>query len=120
FHFVDIARSAGLIHPTTFGGIESKDYLLESTGTGATIFDFDGDGANDVFIANGTTLDRAGSAAPRPSLLYRNDGKGHFTLVSRQAGFSREGWAQGVCAGDYNNDGHPDLLVTYYGSNILY
>src|SRR5262249_27357908 len=43
-----------------------------------------------------------------------------FTLVSREAGFTKEGWAQGVCAGDYNNDGHIDLLVTYYGSNVLY
>src|SRR3989442_8525636 len=116
--FVDIARSAGLTYPNTFGGADRKDYLLESTGTGVAIFDYDGDGANDIFLANGPTLDRARSA-PHPSQLYHNDGTGHFTPVSREAGFTKEGWAQGVCAGDYNNDGKIDLLVTYYGSNVL-
>ena len=56
----------------------------------------------------------------RPRMLYRNDGKGHFTEVGRQAGFTRTGWAQAVCAGDIDNDGRTDLLVTYYGPNSLY
>ncbi|MBI1791040.1 MAG: CRTAC1 family protein [Acidobacteria bacterium] len=117
-HFADAAAPSGLSLPNTFGGRESKDYLLESTGNGVAIFDFDGDGFNDVFIANGTTLDRNGGKPT--SHLYRNDGRGHFTAVSEEAGFTKEGWAQGVCAGDYNNDGRTDLLVTYYGSNVLY
>ena len=72
--FIDIAAQAGLTIPNTFGGKDKKDYILESTGTGAAIFDYDGDGANDVFIANGTTLDP--NAPPTRSQLYRNDGKG--------------------------------------------
>ena len=115
--FVDVAAESGLTLSNTFGGKERKDYLLETTGTGAAIFDYNGDGANDIFLPNGTVFGKAGTT---PSQLYRNDGKGHFVEVGREAGFTRTGWAQGVCVGDYDNDGRPDLLVTYYGSNVLY
>ena len=118
FRFIDITAQAGLTLPTTFGGKEKKDFILESTGTGAAVFDYNGDGANDVFIANGTVLSPTGP--PTHSQLYRNDGKGHFTDVSQQAGLTRSGWAQAACVGDFDNDGHPDLFVTYYGTNSLY
>jgi hypothetical protein len=117
-HFVDVTAPAGLTYPITFGGKDTKQVILESTGTGAAIFDFDGDGANDIFIANGTTLNT--NTATTHSLLYRNDGKGHFAEVGQQAGLTRSGWAQAACVGDFDNDGHPDLLVTYYGYNSLY
>ncbi len=116
--FVDIAAQAGLNIPTTFGDKQVERYILESTGTGAAIFDFDGDGANDIFIANGTVLPPASSTAH--AQLYKNDGRGHFTDVSTKAGLTRTGWAQAACVGDIDNDGHPDLLVTYYGHNSLY
>ena len=119
-HFVDVAKSSGLDMPNTFGGARKKDYILETTGTGVAIFDFDGDGRNDIFIVNGTTLDRAGRQASITSQLYHNDGNGHFTEMARQAGITQEGWGQGVCVADYDNDGRPDMLVTYYGHNILY
>ena len=109
--FVDIGEQAGLTVPNTFGGVDKKESILESTGTGAAIFDFDGDGANDIFIANGP---------PSLSQLYRNDGAGHFVDVAKKAGLTRTGWAQAACAGDIDNDGHPDLFVTYYGHNTLY
>ena len=109
--FVDIAAVAGLTIPSTFGNEAKPQSILDSTGTGAAIFDFDGDGANDIFVANG---------APSLSQLYRNDGKGHFTDVAREAGLTRTGWAQAACVGDIDNDGHPDLFVTYYGYNTLY
>jgi len=109
--FIDIAASAGLTVPNTFGGKDKKESILESTGTGAAIFDFDGDGANDIFIANGP---------PSRSQLYKNDGTGHFSDVGQQVGLTRVGWAQAACVGDIDNDGHPDLLVTYYGHNSLY
>ena len=117
---MDTAESSGLNLANTFGGRDKKTYILETTGNGVAIFDYDGDGANDVFIANGTTLEGHGTGAARTSHLYHNDGRGNFTDVSASAGFRVEGWAQGVCVGDYNNDGKPDLLVTYYGYNRLY
>src|SRR3954463_6776116 len=113
--FVDIAAQSGLTIPNTFGGKVKKDYILESTGTGAAIFDYNGDGANDIFIANGTVF--TPGAPPAHSQLYRNDGKGHFTEVGQQAGLTRTAWPQAACVGDFDNDGHPDLFVTYYGPN---
>src|ERR1035437_622284 len=98
--FIDIAAKSGLTIPNTFGGKDKKDSILESTGTGVAVFDFNGDGANDVFIANGP---------PSRSQLYKNDGTGHFTEVGQQAGLTRTGWAQAACVGDIDNDGHPDL-----------
>jgi hypothetical protein len=117
---IDVAATSGLTLPNTYGGKEKKSYILESTGNGVAIFDYDGDGANDILITNGTTLEGAGKGPPRTLQLYHNDGHGKFSDVSRQAGFTIEGWAQGVCVGDYNNDGKPDVLVTYYGYNRLY
>ena len=117
-HFVDESSRSGITVRNTFGGTQHKDSILESTGTGVVIFDYDGDGAQDVFIANGVSTDPKAPVAP--SQLYRNDGKGHFTEVAATAGLTRTGWAQAACAGDFDNDGNTDLVVTYYGTNVLY
>ena len=115
--FRDIADSAGLTGKNVFGALERKDYILETTGNGAAIFDYDGDGRNDIFIANGTRLKAQDKTPPQ---LYHNEGNGHFRDVAAEAGLNVTGWGQAVCVGDYDNDGHPDMLVTYYGHNILY
>jgi enediyne biosynthesis protein E4 len=117
--FHDVAASAGLTEPNIYGGLERKDYILETTGNGVAIFDYDGDGRNDIFVPNGTRVDGSPKGGSLPQ-LYHNEGNGHFNNVAVQAGFRREGWAQGICIGDYDNDGRPDLLVTYYGHNVLY
>jgi enediyne biosynthesis protein E4 len=121
-NFRDVAAESGLTAKNTYGGLHNKNYILETTGNGAAILDYDNDGRNDILITDGTTLDQAAnSAGNNPKLqLYHNDGNRHFTEVAVKAGLTAEGWAQGVCVGDYDNDGHPDLLVTYYGHNILY
>ena len=56
-NFVDIADKAGLAMTNVFGGLESKKYIIETTGTGVAIFDYDNDGWPDIFIVNGTTLE---------------------------------------------------------------
>ena len=88
--------------------------------TGVAILDFDNDGDNDVYFAPGTTfaLEKAGKNPL--ARLYRNDGDRRFTDVAKQAGLTRTGWGQGVCVGDYDNDGDADLLNAFYGWNTLY
>jgi hypothetical protein len=117
--FRDIAQQAGLTVKNTFGGVEHKQYILETTGNGVAIFDYDGDGREDIFISNGTRVGDKPSAAPGPQ-LYHNEGNGKFAEVAERAGITAKGWGQGVCAGDFDNDGHIDLMLTFYGHNVLY
>ena len=117
-HFVDKAKEAGLKLNVTFGGVDSKTYIIETTGTGAAIFDYDNDGWPDVLVVNGTTLGASAGKAPT-NHLFRNNHDGTFTDVTPKAGLAFSGWGQGVCAGDYDNDGWEDLFVTYYGHNHL-
>ena len=121
-NFVDIAERAGLAMHNVFGGIDTKKYIIETTGTGVAIFDYDNDGWPDIFFVNGTTLEdmKAGRSGPT-NHLYHNNHDGTFTDVTEKAGLlDATGWGQGVCVGDYDNDGWQDLYVTYYGTNRLY
>src|SRR6266704_381196 len=118
--FRDVAQKAGLTAANVFGGKNTSTYILESTGTGVAIFDYDNDGWPDIFFVNGTTLTGfVGESAPT-NHLYHNNHDGSFTDVTASAGLSATGWGQGVCVGDYDNDGWEDLYVTYYGKNVLY
>lgn len=117
--FEDVAEQAGLTARQVSGGDERKEYILEATGTGVAILDADGDGLLDVFLVNAAPLEPGDPPAPT-SHLYRNLGGLRFADVTRRAGLDRPGWGQGVCAGDYDNDGDPDLFVTYYGQSRLY
>ncbi len=117
--FENAALRAGLTTPTVFGGRTEWKYILETTGCGAAFFDYDNDGWLDVFLVNGTTLE--GNESPRPAnRLYRNNRDGTFTEVTEKAGLVKHGWGQGVCIGDFDNNGFDDLFVTYWGHNVLY
>jgi enediyne biosynthesis protein E4 len=119
--FTDVAEKAGLTMQNVFGGLETKQYIIETTGTGVAIFDYDNDGWPDIFLVNGTTLDGSPAGKGPTNHLYRNNHDGTFTDVTVQAGLAgAPGWGQGVCVGDYDNDGWEDLYVTYYGKNRLY
>src|ERR1700694_5723539 len=119
-HFTDIAQKAGLTAPGIFGGEHTKKYITETTGTGFAIFDYDSDGWPDIFVVNGTKLEGLPSGKAPTSHLYHNNHDGTFTDVTAKAGLTHTGWGQGVCVGDYDNDGFDDLFVTYYGKNVLY
>jgi hypothetical protein len=116
--FVDVAHSAGLTATMVYGEQESFTYIVESMGTGCAFFDYDNDGWMDIFIPGGRRLENTPPEAS--SRLYKNNRDGTFTDVTVKAGLTGSGWAQGVCVGDYNNDGFEDLFLTYYGQNRLY
>ncbi|MGC2402584.1 MAG: CRTAC1 family protein [Acidobacteriaceae bacterium] len=117
--FEDVAAKAGLTEPTIYGGLTHNTYILETTGCGAAFIDYDNDGWVDVFLVNGARLD-SGDGQQHSNRLLHNNRNGTFTDVTRQAGLTRFGWGQGVCVGDYDNDGFDDLFVTYWGQNVLY
>jgi hypothetical protein len=120
-YFVDIAAKAGLNASIVSGNDIHRTYILESTGTGVAIFDYNNDGWPDIFLVNSLRVGMDPSAPGAPSNhLYRNNHDGTFTDVTDEAGVRASGWGQGVCVGDYDNDGWEDLYVTYYGKNRLY
>jgi hypothetical protein len=118
--FTDDSARAGLTAVNIFGGVDTKKYIIETTGTGVAIFDYDNDGWPDIFLVNGTTLEGSPKGKEPTNHLYHNNHDGTFTDVTGKAGLAASGWGQGVCVGDYDNDGWDDLYVTYYGHNRLY
>jgi hypothetical protein len=119
--FVNVAREAGLRAKTIFGDEKRNRYLLETTGCGVAFFDYDNDGWLDIFLVNGTRFEAKWPPDQAPTnRLYKNNRDGTFTDVTVEAGLVRTGWGQGVCVGDYDNDGWDDLFITYWGENALY
>jgi hypothetical protein len=106
----------------------SRKYLPESMGAGVAMFDYDNDGWLDLFFVNGARLQdpMPRGASPDKSdprywnRLYHNNRDGTFTDVTEKAGLQGQLYGMGVAAGDYDNDGNVDLLVTNLGGNILY
>ena len=118
--YVDVGKEAGLLARTVLLGHESKDFLLSTTGGGVALFDYDNDGWLDLFVVNGWGLKDFPKGEEPTNHLYHNNRDGTFTDVTEKAGLVRHGWGQGVCVGDYDNDGNLDLFVTYFGKNVLY
>jgi hypothetical protein len=120
--FVDVAGKAGILVRDVNGDPEIKKYIIETTGSGVAIVDYDNDGWSDIFLVNGSALPsekHAGEPAPT-NHLFHNNHDGTFTDVTEKAGLVSTGWGQGACVGDYDNDGYPDIYVTGYGKNRLF
>ena len=120
FSFVDIAAQAGLAHPSIYGGVETKQFIIETNGCGVAFYDYDQDGWMDLFVMSARQLEEPLKGQEPTNRLYRNNRNGTFTNVTKQAGLTRTGWASALCIGDYDNDGWDDLFLTYWGQNALY
>ncbi len=131
--FREVAAETGLIFQH-FSGAAGEFYMPEIMGAGGALMDCDGDGDLDVFLVQGSLLDkdknRSSIRFPLPkgqqpgNRLFRNDlipsGKLHFTDVTKDSRLSSEGYGMGVAVGDYDNDGDLDLYLTCFGNNLLY
>ncbi len=117
--FVDRALERGLDLVVTFGS-EEKNYIIERTGTGAGLSDYDGDGDLDVYLVNGSLLDLPDGAEKPSDRLYRNDGTARFTDVTEAAGLRESEWGAGCLFADFDDDGDPDLFVSNFGPDVLY
>ena len=119
--FVDVAREAGLITPNVWGGVDRKNYIVETKGSGIAFFDYDQDGWIDIYLTNGSRLNTTWPPGQAPTTkLYHNNRDGTFTDVTAKSGLGRTGWQTGVCVGDFDNDGWDDLFCTFWGHNILF
>ena len=118
--FLNVARESRLNAKTIFGGEHKNKYLLETTGCGVAFYDYDNDGWLDIFLVNGWRLEDFPAGQEPTNHLFKNNRDGTFTDVTAKAGLLHSGWGQGVCVGDYDNDGFDDLFVTYFGKDVLY
>jgi len=118
FRLVDVTSAAGIQFRHNSGAYGGK-LLPETLGSGCAFLDYDADGWQDILLING--MDWPQHKRQRSTLrLYRNNRDGTFTDVTRRAGLDVEMYGMGVAAGDYNNDGFPDILVTCVGQNRLF
>jgi len=122
--FKDITEQAGVDFRYTFGD-STYGNILESSGSGVTIFDYDGDEDLDLYMLNGAYLEGIsdpegkvfGDAA---NVLFRNNGNGTFTDVSKEAGINDRHWGMAAGSLDYDGDGDVDLYLLNYGPNVFY
>ena len=118
--FTDVTEQAGITW-RHFSGESPDRFLIETMGGGVAFLDFDGDGLQDLFFVNGGETPHGKSTTPIHNGLYRNLGDGRFQDVAARAGVDRlPFYGMGVAAGDFDNDGFPDLYVTGFPRSALF
>ncbi len=122
---VDVTRQAGIDFHHSIGD-DKLSNIVESTGAGVCVFDYNGDGKPDIYFVNGTYLKGISHIKGRrlkgklKNRLFKNNGNGTFSDVTDQSGVGNKGYGMGAVAADYDNDGDTDLFVTNFGSNAFY
>ncbi len=125
--FEDATASSGIDFRHSIGSRQLGS-LLEATGGGCVWFDYNNDGRPDLYVASGKPLEDSMHPYPLKNKpqdaphnhLYRNNGDGTFTDVTKKAGVAPDMYSIAVSAADFDNDGFVDLLVTGYGRVVLY
>ncbi len=126
-NFTDVTEAAGISFRHSVGDLDMSN-IVEATGPGSCVFDFDGDGFMDIYFVNGRwhpdISDNRGRAlkGKLANALYRNNRDGTFTDVTAQAGVAGvdDGYGLAASAADYDGDGDADLYVCNYGRSLLY
>ena len=122
--FREVSKQAGIDFKYTIGDFSYVN-ILESSGSGITVFDYNNDNLMDIFIMNGTYIEGISDPEGKvfrdtPDALYRNNGDGTFTDVTKEAGIDDIHWTMAATAIDYDNDGNQDLYLLNYGPNVFY
>ena len=122
--FTDITNKAGITFRYTFGDNSYKN-IIESSGSGITVFDYNNDGLMDLYLMNGTYLEGISDPEGKDyknshNELYKNNGNGTFIEVSENAGISGPQWSMAAGAIDIDRDGYQDLYVLNFGPNVFY
>lgn len=117
--FTDITREAGIdfMH---VNGAYGERLMPETIGSGVAFLDYDNDGDQDLFLVNFNYWPGHEEENTAQHKLYANDGKGHFSDVTAQAGLAFSDYGMGVAVGDYDGDGLVDLFLATLGRNRLF
>ena len=100
--------------------VSPQRYSIETMTGGVAVFDYYNDGLLDIFFTNGAEIPSLEKSNPSfYNRLFRNNGDGTFTDVTKKAGLAGVGYSMGVAAGDYDNDGFVDLYVAGFNRNQL-
>src|ERR1019366_9237139 len=122
--FEDVTARAGITFRYNFGDF-TYDNILESSGSGVAVFDYDGDGKMDILFLNGRYIEGVSDPKGRvfsnaKNALYRNNGDGTFPDVTEKAGLGGSHWSMAATIADLDGDGLEDIFLSNYGPNTFF
>ncbi len=119
FAFTDISKSSG-VQFRYFGAPSEEQYMTEQNGGGVVIADFDRDGVCDFYLSNGIHFKKSGTESDHIGAYYHGMGELQFRGRAHAAHVIGSGAGMGGAAGDFDNDGFPDLYQAYYGASQMW